>query len=133
MIVVYTDGACRLSGGGPGGWAFLADGELVSGGLRWTTNNAAELWAIWFAILHVEANTNVLFVTDSRNVIGWLQRDWNRRQPHINELCLMITDAKREKGIKWAFKKVKGHAQNESNNIVDHAATNEALKLLRQL
>jgi ribonuclease HI len=138
MIIVYTDGSCRGIGGGPGGWAFHAEDtetsekELVAGGLTWTTNNAAELWAVYHALLHLPAGKNLLIVTDSRNMIKWLTGKWARRAEHINDLCLAIETAKKEKQIKWAFKKVKGHAHSDRNNMVDQAAFNEATKILRQ-
>lgn len=138
MIVAYTDGSCRGVGGGPGGWAFHAhdndtdEKELVSGGIDWTTNNQAELWAIYHLMLHVNAGSNVLIVTDSRNVIGWLQRGWRRKQEHINSLCLAIEEAKKVKEIKWAFSKVKGHAGHQINELVDQAAFREASVILRQ-
>ena len=138
MIVAYTDGSCRGVGGGPGGWAFHAhntetnEKEMVAEGLEWTTNNQAELWAIYHLIMHVDAGSNVVIFTDSRNVIGWLHRNWHRRQDHINNLCLAIEEAKKIKNVKWAFRKVKGHDGEVMNERVDRAAYNAATQILRQ-
>ena len=138
MIVAYTDGSCRGVGGGPGGWAFSTfdtesgEKELVAEGLQWTTNNQAELWAIYHLLLHIDAGSKVVIVTDSRNIIGWLHRNWHRRQEHINNLCLEIEKVKKEKQIKWAWRKVKGHAGEAENEKVDYAAYAEATKILHQ-
>ncbi len=128
-ITVYTDGACK-GNPGPGGWAFAIEKYGVfsshSGEIKHTTNNAAELWAIYHALLEVPANSCVLFVTDSRLVIGWLNWDWRRKKAHIADPCELIEDLKEAKGIKWAFRQVKGHANDKGNNIVDTLASNAA-------
>lgn len=140
-ITIYTDGACK-GNPGPGGWAYLAvtdgderNGELHSGGIEHTTNNAAELWAIYHAIEDAPADACILFITDSRLVIGWLQGfngvKWRRKKAHISHPCDMIDILKEAKNIRWSFRQVKGHATNYGNNIVDQAASNEAFAVKR--
>lgn len=128
-LTVYTDGACK-GNPGPGGWGFAIDrdGKLEghSGEIEHTTNNAAELWAIYNALLELPANSCILFVTDSRLVIGWLSWGWRRKKEHIAQPCELIEDLKDAKNIKWAFRQVKGHATNHGNNMADKLASDAA-------
>jgi ribonuclease HI len=137
-LTVYTDGACK-GNPGPGGWGFAiergADAhhrtyDGFSGEIQHTTNNAAELWAVYNALLELPAHSCILFVTDSRLVIGWLVgfngKKWRRNKEHIITPCELIDDLKEAKNIRWAFRQVKGHAENEGNNMADRLASNAA-------
>ena len=128
-ITVYTDGSCK-GNPGPGGWACTVNGKLYSGGIDSTTNNAAELWAVYNALLEAPAHSCLLIITDSRLVIGWLRgfngKLWRRNKEHIRTPCELIEDLRDAKHIRWAFRQVKGHAENVGNNIVDQAASQKA-------
>lgn len=128
-LTVYTDGACK-GNPGPGGWGIAIQRgdqyEKHSGELDNTTNNVAELYAVYHALLEVPAHSCVLFVTDSKLVVGWLNQGWRRNKDHIRIPCELIEDVKEAKNIRWAFRRVKGHADNEGNNIADLLASQAA-------
>lgn len=131
-ITIYTDGACK-GNPGPGGWACLVGDKLYSGGIKHTTNNTAELWAVYNALLEVPADSCLIVITDSRLVIGWLRgfngKLFRRNKEHTRIPCELIEDLKEAKNIKWAWRQVKGHAENVGNNTVDQAASLEANKI----
>jgi ribonuclease HI len=86
FLTAHTDGACS-GNPGPGGWSvvFGLDGAVVaefsgSGGSD-TTNNRMELTAVREAIQHAPVQARLEIVTDSKNVIGWLDQGFKRNDP----------------------------------------------------
>ena len=138
-ILIYTDGACS-GNPGPGGWgALLLYGEqqkAMRGGEASTTNNRMELMA---AIRGLEALTRpcqVKLYSDSAYLVnafnqGWL-KNWQRngwktakKEPVINQdLWQRLLELSEAHIITWI--KVKGHSDNEFNNICDRMAVEAA-------
>lgn len=121
--VSYTDGSSR-GNPGPAGWAVLQDGELYGDMLGTTTNNYAELFAVWQAILISPPNSHSIIHTDSRLVIGWLSMGWAINKRHIAQLASDFWHDALDEHKTYELVWVKGHADSTENLIVD----NEALR-----
>lgn len=134
-VTIYTDGACS-GNPGPGGWAaLLRHGEhkkLLSGGERMTTNNRMELTAALEALRALRQPCRAALHTDSAYLYnaftqGWLDR-WQRngwktasKKPVENkDLWEQLLSASARHDVTWV--KVKGHADDELNNLVDELA-----------
>lgn len=118
--VIYTDGSARPNPG-RAGWAFydVLTGHLESGFLTHATNNYAELYAVYRAVLYCPDRCRCFIYTDSRLVIGWMAKGWARNNEQINEIVSMIHDAMISKSIDLRFVKVKGHIGVKANELVD--------------
>ena len=73
FLTAYTDGACS-GNPGPGGWAAAIGDELGVGWMTNTTNNAMEMMAVLKGLEMCPPHQKLLIVTDSKLVIGWLER-----------------------------------------------------------
>ena len=145
MFEVYTDGATTGNGkaNAPGGWAYviLKDGSLVaqdSGGEIGTTNQRMELTAAINALDYVAEDLcpfdEVEVVTDSAYLhncykqkwyLSWQMNGWknSKKQPVANEdLWRGLIPFFEKVPNGYDFVKVKGHAGNEWNEIVDKMA-----------
>ena len=140
-IILYTDGACS-GNPGPGGWgAVLVYNNIqkqMSGFEDNTTNNRMELLAVIKGLSALKENCNVEIYTDSAYVCNAFVQNWVQswqlngwktasKTPVANmdlwqELLYLI------KNHKVHFNKVKGHADNELNNLCDKLATSEIAK-----
>jgi ribonuclease HI len=134
-IQMYTDGSSR-GNPGPGGFGVvLLSGSLrkdLSQGYRRTTNNRMELLAV---IAGLEAlkkqGQHITVYSDSQYVVkavkeGWLN-NWirnNFRGKKNKDLWLQFYELSKLHNINFVW--VKGHADNEYNNICDTLATNAA-------
>ena len=135
-VDIYTDGACS-GNPGPGGWAAIViagdnDVEQLTGGERHTTNNRMELMAAIQALKALDPPVSVALHTDSAYVSrafneGWLdnwqQNGWktSSKKPVKNKALwqtLLALDEKHD--VDWIW--VKGHADNELNNLADALA-----------
>lgn len=143
MYEIYCDGATSGNGkaDAPGGWAYviLKDGRLVSqnsGGEKGTTNQRMELTAALKACEEVEAMdgfATVKLYSDSAYLINCYKQNWwknwringwknSKKEPVANQdlwekLIRFFVDVP-----KYDFIKVKGHAGNEYNEMVDQLA-----------
>ncbi len=135
-VILYTDGACS-GNPGVGGWGFvLRYGKAekrLSGAEQSTTNNRMEMTAVIAGLNCLKEPCEVEIYSDSAYTVnafangwvyGWEQNGFKRadNKPVQNE------DLWREllslaKIHKISFKKVKGHADDEYNNICDKLAT----------
>ena len=138
-VTIYTDGACS-GNPGPGGWGAVlkygAHEKELSGGAAETTNNRMELTAVIEALKLLKEPCAVELYSDSKYVIdalekrwvyGWKEKGWIKsdRKPALNvdlwEILLPLI-AKHEVRCHW----VKGHAENEYNNLCDAMAVAES-------
>jgi ribonuclease HI len=133
---LFTDGSC-LGNPGPGGWACVLQG--IDGSLTYltgyetsTTNNRMELTAVIKGLEYLQGRTDVTVVTDSQYVMqafvqGWLI-DWKRRgwktsgkkDVKNRDLWERLDVLVQAHDVAWKW--VKGHGSNESNNRADRMA-----------
>ncbi len=142
-VVLYTDGACS-GNPGVGGWgAVLRYGtaeKRISGACGETTNNRMELTAVIEGLKMLKEPCQVEVFSDSAYTVnafsnGWIE-DWKKNgfkkadnKPVVNEdLWKELISLSEVHKVK--FFKVKGHADDEYNNICDKLAT-DAIKNFR--
>jgi ribonuclease HI len=140
-ITLYTDGACS-GNPGPGGWAALLQSgrheRVLSGGEPETTNNRMELRAVIEGLEALKRPSRVAVHTDSAYIANAFNQSWVRRwqqngwktaakDPVKNrdlwERLLALTNKN-----EVTFVKVKGHADDERNDLVDRLAVAEIEK-----
>lgn len=135
-ITLYTDGACS-GNPGAGGWGAIliynGHQKEFSGGEKLTTNNRMELMAVISGLSALKEPCNVDVYSDSAYVInafqnGWIQnwmnngwRTANKKEVQNKELWLELIALQERHNVNWH--KVKGHADNELNNMCDKLAT----------
>lgn len=149
-IRIYTDGACSENPG-PGGWAMVVNTENAcdqfSGGEASTTNNRMELTGMVKALRYIatQGNSRDIYEVycDSAYVVNsinnkWLERwklnGWKTKQgediknrdlwEQIGECFKRIR--KQEQQV--VLIKIKGHAGNTFNELVDKLARAESMK-----
>lgn len=149
-IRIYTDGACS-GNPGPGGWAMVVNTEdqckHYSGHDTSTTNNRMELMAVVQCLKRIlehgskknvyEVYSDSTYVVNSINnkwldrwkISGWKtkkgedikNRDlWEKADHYLTEVI--------NAGQRVKFIKVKGHAGNTFNELVDKLAKEESNK-----
>jgi len=140
-VELYTDGACSKNPG-PGGWAavLIYNGikKEICGYYKDTTNNRMELFSVIAGLRELKQSCKVLIYTDSQYVAdsfnkGWLdfwqKNGWktkdNKEVKNIDLFSALLIELKKHQ---YEFIKVKGHADNEYNNLCDKLAT-EQIKL----
>ena len=141
-VTIYTDGACS-GNPGIGGWAaILKNGDyqkILSGGEKDTTNNRMELLGVINGLEALKQPCEVEIYSDSAYVINAFLQDWisywvlnywttKSKKPVQNvELWKRLLEACKPHHIKWF--KVKGHADNELNNLCDQIAREQISKI----
>lgn len=135
-VILYTDGACSCNPG-VGGWgAVLIYNNIekrISGAEENTTNNRMELFAVISGLECLKEPCKVVVYSDSAYTVnsflnGWVY-EWERsgwkkadKKPVLNtDLWQRLLALTRIHQVE--FVKVKGHADNEYNNICDKLAT----------
>ena len=133
MVKIYTDGACS-GNPGRGGWAaIIIDDEKIekiSGGSENTTNNRMEPIAVISALKYVKEQNIELF-TDSKYtkdgiekwILNWKNNGWktaNKQDVKNIDLWKNLDELNQIKNVQWNW--VKGHADNEYNNMADELA-----------
>ena len=141
-VIVYTDGSCLGNGkeDAPGGYGCVIimksnQKEIkreLSGGIRGTTNNRAELTAVIKTLETAKYKCNFEFHLDSKYVIGCATGN----RINVNkDLWAQYAKARRRHG-EVAFKYVpghKGHIYNErANQLAQLAASKEAMKMAQE-
>lgn len=141
-VTIYTDGACS-GNPGKGGWgAILMCGKLrkeISGGELETTNNRMELTAPIEALKLLKKPCNVKVYSDSAYLVNafvqgwiynWQKNGWktaDKKDVKNRELWEEIYKFTKIHKIEWI--KVKGHSDNEFNNLCDKMAVNAIKEL----
>lgn len=134
-VTIYTDGACS-GNPGPGGWAAILiagdDAKRLTGGEPHTTNNRMELTAALEALRALEEPADVTLHTDSAYLSnafnqGWLdnwqENDWqtsSNDDVKNEKLWKALLEQADRHEVEWVW--VKGHADNELNNMADELA-----------
>ena len=135
-VTIYTDGACS-GNPGVGGWGavliYRGHEKQISAASSNTTNNRMEVTAVIEALKALTEPCEVDVYSDSAYTVnaflnGWIY-DWARSNwVKADNKPLLNSDLWQElyslsKTHKLTFIKVKGHADNEYNNICDKLAT----------
>ena len=138
-VTIYTDGACS-GNPGQGGWgAVLIYGnseKKISGYSELTTNNKMELQAVIEALKILKRTCNIDLYTDSvyvkdgitKWIQNWKKNNWRtskKEDVKNKELWIELDRLSSQHNIEWHW--VKGHADNNLNNVVDELARNEIL------
>lgn len=135
-VILYTDGACS-GNPGVGGWGvilqFKGFEKRISGAEASTTNNRMEMTAVIEGLkclkepCEVEVYSDSAYTVNGFNegwVYGWEKNGFKKgdNKPVLNEeLWRELLSLTRKHSVK--FIKVKGHADNEFNNLCDKLAT----------
>jgi len=141
VIELYTDGACS-GNPGPGGWAavllYKSTEKHMSGFVDHTTNNRMELFAVIKGLAALKRECLVNVYSDSAYVVNafnqkwidnWQNNNWknSKKKPVLNsDLWKQLIAYTNKHQITWI--KVKGHADNEYNNLCDELAVEEIKK-----
>lgn len=142
-VVIYTDGACSCNPG-VGGWGavliYKGREKRISGAESSTTNNRMELFAVISALECLKEPCEVTLYSDSAYTVnaftnGWLESwekdGWKKAdKKQVLNADLWERLSALTKTHRVQFVKVKGHADNEYNNICDKLAT-DAIKNFR--
>lgn len=135
-VTIYTDGACS-GNPGVGGWGavLMYNGveKRISGAEDNTTNNRMELLAVINALECLKEPCEVTLYSDSAYTVNaflngwvyeWEKSGWKKadKKPVLNDdLWKRLLSLTRIHKVE--FVKVKGHADNEYNNVCDKLAT----------
>ena len=139
-VTLYTDGACS-GNPGVGGWGavliYKGSEKRISGAEEQTTNNRMEIFAVISGLECLKEPCKVTVYSDSAYTVnafskGWIyawEKDgWKKAD---NKQVLNVDMWQRLLALtrvhEVTFVKVKGHADNEYNNICDKLAT-DAIK-----
>jgi ribonuclease HI len=139
-VILYTDGACSGNPGVGGyGAVLIYNGheKQISGANPQTTNNRMELTAVIEGLKCLKEACEVQVYSDSAYTVngflkGWVE-DWNRNGwkksdgKEVLNVDLWSELYSLTQTHKVTFNKVKGHADNEYNNLCDKLAT-DAIK-----
>ncbi len=133
-VTIYTDGACS-GNPGPGGAAILSMNQLkkeLSGAEKETTNNRMELTAAIMALSALKKPCRVELFSDSAYLVNafnnnwiknWQKNGWrNSQKKTVENKDLWEKLIKLTTNHEVTFVKVKGHADNEWNNLCDKLA-----------
>lgn len=135
-VTLYTDGACS-GNPGVGGWGavliYRGIEKRISGAEGSTTNNRMEVTAVIEGLKCLKEPCEVEIYSDSAYTVnafvnGWIDEWVNNGFKKADNKPVLNEDLWRELLSlaalhKVTFIKVKGHADNEYNNICDKLAT----------
>lgn len=140
-VIIYTDGACS-GNPGKGGWCAILNyngiEKVLSGGEAVTTNNRMEMIAVCQGLNALKEPCEVDLYSDSAYtlnaflegwVYGWEKNGWRKADKgEVKNVDLWQKLLQLTRTHKVNFIKVKGHADNETNNRCDKIARAESLK-----
>ena len=141
-VSIWTDGACS-GNPGKGGWcAILLYGDnskILSGNMKQTTNNRMELQAVVSGLQALNEPCSVKLHSDSAYIVNAFEQDWisnwisngwrTSKKQEVANRDLWNELLRLTKYHKVEFIKVKGHSNNELNNLCDKYARAEILKI----
>ena len=135
-VTLYTDGACS-GNPGAGGWGcvliYKGAQKEFSGAEDNTTNNRMELMAVIVGLEKLKERCEVDIYSDSAYVTnaflqnwisGWVLNNWkgaDKKEVKNKDLWQRLYTLTGKHKVVWH--KVKGHADNELNNLCDKLAT----------
>ena len=132
MYKIYCDGAYAPSRdqGGVGFVILNEDNEILakgSKGYKNTSNQRMEQTAVLLAINSIKTPSDIEVFTDSMYLVGTYTKNWKRKanQDLWKKLDYVIS---KHKSVKFTW--VKGHADNEFNQLCDSLAFNASQELL---
>ncbi|WPX10040.1 ribonuclease HI [Anaerocellum danielii] len=134
-VTIYTDGACS-GNPGPGGWCailiYKGIKKVLKGFERYTTNNRMELKAVVEALKALKEPCKVVIYSDSAYIVNAVNQNWIEKwqkngwktseKEEVKNIDLWNELIELLKIHKVTFEKVKGHADNELNNLCDRIA-----------
>lgn len=132
-IVVYTDGSYQSSINAGGCSAVIMENDeikkLLYIGKKNTTNNRMELLGVIMALEYLSDIEEVTIVSDSQYIISniehakrWFEEeDYSKKNLDLWFKLLQLLENKQV-----TFKWVKGHEENEGNNLADLLAVHAA-------
>ncbi len=138
-VIIYTDGAAS-GNPGPGGYGVVMIWgkylKKISKGYRLTTNNRMELMAVIAALKMIKRpGLQIEIYSDSNYVVkavkegwlkNWIRKGFKKGTKQIKNKDLWTEYASLAAEHKINFNWVKGHAENEMNNLCDELATSAA-------
>lgn len=144
MLKIYTDGGCRGNNSNEdniGGWGayFIYNDKVatINGAERNTTNNKMELKAVIESLKRIKTtDVDVVVYSDSAYVVngitswihGWIKKGWinSQKKPVENKEMWQELHTLTQRFNNIKFEKVKGHSDNEGNNVAD-SLVNQAM------
>lgn len=145
-VEIYTDGACS-GNPGVGGWAavliYKGARKKISGNDAQTTNNRMELQAIIEGLKALKEKCKVTLYSDSAYatdaflkewIYSWEKSDWtlsDKSEVKNTDLWLELLSLVRTHDVN--FVRVKGHSDNELNNLCDKMARDEITKYKKSI
>ena len=141
-VEIYTDGACS-GNPGAGGWAailiYKGIEKIASGGEPSTTNNRMELTAIIEGLKCLKEACEVIIYSDSQYAVDaiekgwlnyWITHNWRTKgKDDVKNIDLWESLIEQMNKHRVSFVKVKGHSDNEYNNMCDKVAREEIKKV----
>lgn len=132
MYKVFCDGAYAPSRDQGGvGFVILNESDEIlakgSKGYKSTTNQRMEQTAVLLALNSIKVPSEVEIFTDSMYLVGTYTKNWKRK---ANQDLWKKLDEAISKHISVKFNWVKGHADNEFNQLCDSLAFNASQELL---
>lgn len=116
---IYTDGSYKMSKsiGCAAFMAYLNDQLIFQYAKLFhnSTSQRMEMLAVIIALESLKYSTTLTIFTDSMYIVGTVTKGWKRNANH-DLWNRMFTQLKRHK---VSFQHVKGHSNNDKNNLVD--------------
>lgn len=132
MYKIYCDGAYAPSRDQGGvGFVILNENDEIlakgSKGYKNTSNQRMEQTAVLLALNSIKTPSDIEVFTDSMYLVGTYTKNWKRKanQDLWKKLDYVIS---KHKSVKFTW--VKGHADNEFNQLCDSLAFNASQELL---
>lgn len=123
---IWTDGGCAENPNGKGGYGIVIQNNAtqvvttIYEGFKSSTNNRMEVRAIIRALEEIPDGCTALIYSDSKYAIFTLNGEYKKKK---NLDLWPIAEALLARKSNVVFQWVKGHADNDNNNICDELAT----------